>query len=273
MQNRPPLSTNEPDVSFEYAWYKLQRANEHIVNLKELCEAFIGKNPPQVLLEANFETRCLNVIFNPPNYVDIRIPLVAGDAAHNIRAALDYCWMGVFRALDGPKAKKQTFPFANGPEGLEATVNKTLEDLPIEGLKEIVLEKAKTYPEGNPLLVAINRMDNRDKHNLIILCPVATTVIHLDLRSPKGRTATLKNCKIISGRAVCPVVLSHEPDDLFELNGDPQIASDIAVMNAGPLDGDGVIPTLGGALHKAADIVKAFADTFGSGRSVAIKNG
>jgi hypothetical protein len=110
------------------------------------------------------------------------IPLIAGDAAHNVRSALDhFAWAA---ASPRERGVRTCFPVWNSVGVLTADkwqkqVARQMKGVSAELIEAVV--KLEAWPAGrNSLLWAIHELDRVDKHRLLLSVVVVLTQIELD---------------------------------------------------------------------------------------------
>lgn len=174
----------EPQLSFGYAKLKIEWAQQHIRILDELVYSFISRSPYEVNINKNDETG--EYIFNVglTEMMPAQIPLMMGDIVHNLRSSLDYLWNGIERSVNPHKTAKLNFPIHETSENLLDAVKKASGRWGIERIGALILEGVKSSKDGNFPLWALNKLDVRDKHNLLI---------------PSVGVTELRNVKIIAG--------------------------------------------------------------------------
>jgi hypothetical protein len=94
-----------------------------------------------------------------------QVALVAGDAIHNLRAALDLMYCELVRAAGNTIADYDTFPFRKSARAFEDTVpaiGKRIAGGALEALREL-----EPFKGGNEPLYLLHRLDIIDKHRLL----------------------------------------------------------------------------------------------------------
>lgn len=165
---------------FESSRRKLARAQHHILELAKKIDGFITDNPCY---------RSIDPHPNRPEQYVHKIKLkgtfpkdlseIAGDAANNLRQALDHATNAVAVAAGTLDPRHAYFPFARTSGDLENTMKGS--DLP----KEIypLFRTFKPYKGGNVPLWTLNQIRNRDNHAILIPVVVATGDIASKLKS------------------------------------------------------------------------------------------
>jgi hypothetical protein len=249
----------EPDNSFKQAWCKVVWAEQHIINLNKLRDFAVEKHPRSCFIEQDekgssylkFDTKPL-----PPAF-----SLMTGDAVHNLRTALDYCWMGLRRSIS-PDPGKHTLPRGVKREEVEGTLRKAAIEQSIEGIDAFVLDRIKPYRDGNYLLWLLGQLDNRNKHNLLITTLAASHVRKMSLSSKSGR---ISDIQITDGQFGGPLRLigTDDPTDPLQIDGEPDVAVEVVLLH-GKMESEGpLIPFMVASLKETAQAVKLFYATFG----------
>ncbi len=154
---------------FDSAKLKIERAKHHILDLNGHIDAYSAQHPLRIF--RSFDSKASQVTYSIKTKIPMpdEIPLVIGDAIHNLRAALDLL---IFEMVGDkcktPRQRDQIqFPFSKSAQSLGATIKTRQVHLAGEKVvKEI--HNLKPYPSGTEKLYAIHTLDITDKHKLII---------------------------------------------------------------------------------------------------------
>lgn len=167
------------------AWLKLDRARKHLEELDRETRAFTNPQPYRFNTELDDETGqyVVRLRFSKPAVaVPKRLSIVAGDVVHNLRSALDHLAF----ELAGTSANHDTqFPIYDDRtkyrevedrrlEGVDPRDRAIIESLQPYHVREAVYDSGLTElaPSGplaaNIILLAIARLDNMDKHRLLL---------------------------------------------------------------------------------------------------------
>ena len=152
---------------------KLERAKHHIKDFVSKAETFYSKTSPKFFIQDYPQTRQRTLCVDVDTSVPDELPLILGDAIHNLRSALDHLTWDVVSPLNPPRPGDVQFPFCRKKEGFEAAISHRQIDLAGEKIVEKFRE-LKPYPSGNDLLYALHKLDIADKHQLIV--PVVSLV-------------------------------------------------------------------------------------------------
>jgi hypothetical protein len=151
---------------FHPAFQKLDRAEHHINDLNGQMEAYFAEHPLRLMTRGEPDAARETHFIKEKKPLPAVLPLVIGDAVHNIRSALDlFAFLMV-----GPNAKKPDsvqFPFAKGAKSFESTLVNRETKLAGEEVVKIITA-FQPYGDGNSLLYAIHALDIIDKHKTIV---------------------------------------------------------------------------------------------------------
>jgi hypothetical protein len=188
---------------------KLERAEYHIEQIAKAIEEYSKLNP-QHSIEKSVDGYQVVEIYRtvaPPRH----LPLVVGDAIHNLRTALDAAAAAAVRA-GGGNDRSVYFPFCDQPEYLEEMIKKRNFHRARPEAVELV-RKLRPYKNGNILLRAVHDMDIEDKHTGILLqiSYINTPGIGIGMADDKigllggGSTILSENLKARQGKFPIPV--------------------------------------------------------------------
>jgi hypothetical protein len=162
---------------FRDARLKVRRANKHIADLEAAISA-LKENYTATVVQ-NIDTGHQDLIHAIPDFAGAadEMALIAGDAIHNLKTALDFAWMSTLRKhvptanLDCAK-----FPVYPSRRELECALN----GVPINArsnsaLFELVVSDIQPFEGGrNGVMYALHKLDISDKHLLLLgLVPLA----------------------------------------------------------------------------------------------------
>jgi hypothetical protein len=162
---RGELVVMADDPSVHSARRKVERANKHIADLDRACFAFFDDYRVSAQHYAEPGTHKVRLVD------DISVPddiaLLAGDAIHNLRSALDHlAWQLVL--VSGNSPTRQTgFPIFQTPEEYERESGRKVKGMREEIKKAIRL--CNPYKGGNDGLWALHELNNFDKHRLLFV--------------------------------------------------------------------------------------------------------
>lgn len=163
---------------------RLERASHHVQYFNQLVAVFCGSNP------------CEFVILNDDPYpgqqtvkamgtkpVPGIIPVVAGEAIHNLRTALDYVAWALVKigekasgvCLDSRALTQVQFPFSNTPDKTEETIRHRTPGVSTEVVE--LLRSVQPYQAGYGALTSFAALNRIDKHRTILAAVVAASIV------------------------------------------------------------------------------------------------
>lgn len=161
---------------------KVDRAKHHIRDLKVKIGKFLGKNPYSLVFEAHPKPNMVYIVCHASEQFPKGIPLIVGDVFHNLRGALDHLMCCV-----AGTTKHVQFPICSSRAVFEETLKKR--NIGCASKRAIsVIDSLQPYAREEGLdLVAINRLNNRDKHRLLIVVAAVSKLKETDIKWPDGR--------------------------------------------------------------------------------------
>lgn len=145
---------------------KLDRARLHIGDLNSQRTSFLEAKPYDVTPEYYTEKDMTVYFLDRFTPVPTTLPLIIGDAVHNLRSALDIAAWTAYRADHTDAGRHIYFPI-----GQDATTYASESERKLKGVKQSfkdAIDGSKPYGGGNDLLFGLHRLDLADKHQLLI---------------------------------------------------------------------------------------------------------
>ncbi len=157
---------SEIDELLKPARLKIARAKYHVDDLlREIDSYLVGK--PYVLAVRNDPKAGQNCYFiKTKKPIPDIIPLIIGDAIHNLRSALD---LTVYPMVSNKTKVTQSiqFPWASSFEKLDSTIKSR--QMVLAGPKVVdAIKSLNPYKGGDKAIEAVHLMDIIDKHHLIL---------------------------------------------------------------------------------------------------------
>jgi len=182
---------------FESARLKIKRANHHIGDLKGTFTRMIEDSHGSFIIRDNPETgNLVEVRFGETILTDLA--LMAGDAVHNLRTALDHATWELIGIDGGTQDKSTAFQTSANDRDYEAACNgiKT----PRSDTKKFFISLA-AFPGGaGEKFYHLHHLDISDKHKVVTPVIGIATVDHLKLMNPDGQVMVeVKNCSFRMG--------------------------------------------------------------------------
>jgi len=148
---------------------KIKRAKEHVADLEREVSAFLDTHPYVIATKRNPQTRQLIYYVSSLRDTPESLPLLAGDAIQNLVSALDHMAYQLVCCDTGdkpPNPNRIYFPIAEDAAKYEAKKRGKIEGASDDTVKAI--DALKPYKGGKDLLWVLNRLNNIDKHRLLI---------------------------------------------------------------------------------------------------------
>ena len=151
------------------AYSKLERAEHHINDLSGCIDLFLAQQPFKLI--AHYRRKAGEIAYRVKTKKSIppELPLILGDAVHNLRTALDMMLFVMARERSpSPSNIQFPFPRKDSDDALTGAINNG--QVKFAGKKvEEAIRRLNPSPSGNPILSGIHSLDIRDKHHLLIL--------------------------------------------------------------------------------------------------------
>ncbi|MCH9054086.1 MAG: hypothetical protein IIA72_24070 [Proteobacteria bacterium] len=240
------------DKLFESARLKMERANQHIADLQAASDAFTGyRHNFGFYMDAQSNEMVVEVRLNEP--IPTSLPLLIGDAIHNLRTALDQATWELIGLDGGRQDRSLTFPARRVQRDYEAACSQI--ETPRADTKKFFIA-FETYPGGGgEKLFALHLLDNTDKHRILTPIISASTLQSAKVFNQDDEVVgTLQNITFTMGPDGRARLAKLGPDRRFEFdeNIDPTIDiffGDVEFFEFAPL-----IPTLA---HLSEDVSHA----------------
>jgi hypothetical protein len=247
---------------------KIERAKQHIHELNSEIRAFFDTNPFIVGTKRNPKTRQLIYYLVSVHEVPLTIAAIAGDILQNLRSALDhlaYQLVLVGRGSGDP-LRHVYFPIADDAKKYESEKIKKTRGMREAAIKAI--DAVKPYRGGNDILWHLNRLNNVDKHRLLITVGSAYRSINVGPHSDHFMQ------KIFGIKITGPPVFLRPADRQFplkagnelfidypdsEVNEQIQFQFEIAFGEAEVIKGKSLIETLQQMADSVDSLILSFA--------------
>lgn len=147
---------------------KIARADKHIAELSALIDQFAK----EVVLNFEREDAGANWLWIPrfsmPPPCDV--PIIMGDAVHNLRTALDLMICDLARLRGANTRTRLDYPFEGDEAALERKLTGKKSRYPQLGSEVLdLIRMSKPYKEkGHPVLYGLHELDMWDKHELVL---------------------------------------------------------------------------------------------------------
>jgi hypothetical protein len=166
---------------------KVERAKKHIRDLEAAVKGFLDGEPYKLVPDRDPESGKyrprVSVRQEPPD----DLSLIAGDAVHNLRSALDLLVWQLVLANGQTPGDQTALPIARSAKLFE-----TGGMGPIKGVSptaENAIKALKPYKGGNEALWRLHRLDATDKHRILLIVGLALRQVTMTLNFPGSTKA------------------------------------------------------------------------------------
>lgn len=154
------------DELLSSALLKIKRAEHHINDLNRQINAFLAERPFKLFYFMRPKAGEGTIGTKTEKSIPEEFAMIIGDAAHNLRSALDHAMFALCSKSESPWLVE--FPFSREPERMEAAIKKGQVWCAGEKVVEAV-RKLQPHGCGNPILWGLASLNNRDKHRLPVV--------------------------------------------------------------------------------------------------------
>jgi len=231
---------SESDDVAQTARLKIERAKHHVNDLNRKITNYLAQKPFELVFvrvkDSNWATPILkSQVPIPPEF-----SLIIGDAAHNLRAALDHIiWKMVGHLAKAPENIQYPFPTkAVCNERFRSTVmGREIQRAGENVVNTIITLNAQ--PGGDDLIYGVHTLDIADKHKLIVTVAESATL--------QRRLCVPANPELAvnwRGLTWMRTTSNHPPDGWVEEKAKVQPAFFIAFGDGDPFVGQEVVTVL-----------------------------
>lgn len=226
--------------------WKIERANQHIVEIKHRVAEFGASNAHKLVTDFDASIGLHKVRFETTERLQELVTLAFGDAAHNLRAALDYVWAKAIITLDST-ADISKLHFPAGRDSRNSCVG-FLDDgkqeharaiaTPVgRKLRDVILDTVQPYGTRDNPFCMLNELDNIDKHRLLL---TLFTAGGIHIKSAGAGGALMTDVVIVAADPKAVLIGSYEG----EFKGDMKPIVDVLIAEAAFSQHHSLIPTL-----------------------------
>jgi len=220
---------------------KIKRADHHIEQLNSALVAFCKTDFCRLSIEIDAKEGTNRLVFERTKEIPEEIPLILGDAAHNLRAALDLLACDIVR-LAGEEASKFTkFPFRKTRDDLVAALNGGELKAARADIADLIVDSIQPYPGGkNAALHVLHELDIQDKHLLITPVLAVAMLIGVDFEDANRNRFVDATLTVGEGGKLRALATSAP----LKITRQGRPAFDVLFAKGQPFEGQPVIPTL-----------------------------
>jgi hypothetical protein len=157
------------DERLKHVTLKIKRAKEHAAELQRQLRAFLDSSPYKVGFKHDPKTRKLIYYVASAQPIPDSLPLVTGDVIQNLMCALDHLAYQIVCSDTNdqpPNPNWIYFPIADNLQKYEAKKAGKMQGAARDSFAAI--DTLKPYRGGNDLLWALYKLNNIEKHRLLL---------------------------------------------------------------------------------------------------------
>lgn len=247
--------------AFQMAEWRLERANNHIGHLKQIIEWIVHPEHYATILEKDGSSGYYLVKIGPKaGALPHHLPVVMGEIVHNLSITLDYLWSGFSRQIS-PSDTRAHFPRHETRANLADMLSKSPIIKAIPNMEPFISDCIKPYKDGNPnpLVWTIGKLDNIDKHRLLLSSMVIAKLGKFVATSEDGSVIDLSYGTINSEGPSLTLGFTAP----CKLNDDTELTADVAFNEPSLIPpGKPVLEIMGNLSQATAEVIAAFKTTF-----------
>lgn len=203
---------------------KIERAKKHVADFAREHTAFFDTNRHTVSPEYYVEQDMTICFLEECAPIPEELPLIAGDAIHNLRSSLDYLiHQLILAAGNKPERKHQPgFPIFPSLKQYEAQSGGKIKG--IDPKAADVIRASNPYQGGNEILWALHDLNNIDKHQLLLTAVSAVSKVGIEIGGRRLEQMFPRHLRFYRGRLPDQFVwlpVAGRRDFLGAQKGDP----------------------------------------------------
>lgn len=230
---------------------KIERANQHINEFNTDLFAFFKTGAGGVRIDHDFAGRETLVLDAKP--LPKIIPLILGDAIHNLRAALDLMACEIVTNAGGTPTKYCSFPIRDTRQELVSTVSGGEIKIAGSDICDLITDVIKPYIGGNDPIWGLNKIDIIDKHRLLIPTVGIVQVSGVCGHDDNNNTFTNITLVVDSGGRLNAIAMGGK----MHITNYGQPSFGVFFPKDSAFEGQPIIPTL----HQLAQVVSGVIET------------
>lgn len=236
---------------FDSPKLKVERANQHINELNSALATFFKAGAGGVRVDRDFAGRDILVLDAKP--LPKGIPLILGDAVHNLRAALDLMTCEIVTVAGGTPSKYCSFPIRDTRQELIGQVSGGEIKIAGSDICDLIVDVIKPYIGGNDPIWSLHKVDIIDKHRLLIPTVGIVQVSGVCGHDDNNNRFTDITLGVDSGGRLNAIATSSR----MHITNYGQPAFDVLFPKDSAFEGQPLVPTL----HQLSQVVSGVIDT------------
>jgi len=147
---------------------KIKRSNRHIDELQGILSAFLKTDFCRLHTEKDLKDGTYVLKFETTKEMPTDVPLIIGDAIHNLHSALDLMACEIVTLAKETPDRKTYFPFSKTRDELIRTIDGGKIKAAGSVIIDLIVDTIKPYKGGDDALYNLHDLDILDKHRLLI---------------------------------------------------------------------------------------------------------
>ena len=208
-----------PLKKFESFRARLGRAEEHVETVERQIHTWFGHRPYRFVRHANpeFTRHSLTIRITKPPVLS-QWSLIASDAVHNMRCALDHLVYGLAIRRFGdppPDAKRLVFPICDSPKDFQKARSRICRlSAPVQTAVEHLQPYYRSHPDLPPLLGLVRNLDNANKHRLVKLAVTQLAAGYLAYTVKAGETGHIHTGEVVDGTEIVSITVNRPTPEM-----------------------------------------------------------
>jgi len=162
---------------FEASRLKIRRAGHHVRELKAALETYCKSSFCRIGVDAATKDGAPAVRMERTRELPGEIPLMLGDAIHNLRSSLDLMACALVRSGGRQPTRFTRFPIELSREKFVATLDGGAIKAARPDLADFLVDTIRPYKGGDDALSNLNDLDLDERHKLIVP-DIAVVALH-----------------------------------------------------------------------------------------------
>ena len=205
-------------LNLKGARLKIERAKKHIADLDSERLAFLGTRDYRGVPKFDpAEDKTVFVLEELPEIPE-SMGAILGDAAHNLRTALDYLACELVRSAGKEPGGGVYFPISDSAEKYKTESDRKTKGVPDDAKK--MIDSIHPYFGGNNALWALHKLDKVDKHKLVPTVAMRVGRWGINLTSEPTEISMAFPTPLEKGDVIGWVAGNHEADRQMSVTAD-----------------------------------------------------
>jgi len=247
--------------AIEHSRLKIEWAKEHIDQVEACIRHLVSEDGYVIRPEQNPRNGQYALYVGPPDGFPAQLPLAIGDAVHGLNTVMDYLWSGLARTANSQIVSKITFPRHETRENLLAQLTNgnhaTLKHA-FPQAEAFVCDLVKPYRGGNDLVWGLNKLDNVNKHRMLIPVIYIMQFGKLVAEAENGGVIDISFSTVVNRGPSYPIALGAP----FKVNDDAKATIELFLQDVEVFRDEPIVPLLRNLASAVSEVVDIFEKVF-----------